>query len=218
MKKGIKITDETHISLRSVNVEGIDELWWVTVDRKAFSSPLRDWLNDKEKFLKYVKSKKILIQAGGNCGMYARFYGNYFETIYSFEPNPNNFKCLSLNCTEEKYKIFNCGLGRSAGKADIVHPSVAKRRNMGVWQIKENPDGDINLISIDSLNLERCDLIHLDIEGYESNALIGAKNTINKYKPVIILEDGHGSEIAETYGYNVVEKLTSDWVLIHKDA
>lgn len=217
MKKNNNITDETHISLREVNYEGIDQLWWVTVDKKAFSSPLRDWKNDKERFLHYVKEKKVLIQAGGNCGMYARFYGNYFENIFTFEPNPNNFKCLELNCTDKKYKIHNVGLGRIAGKADLIHPSGLKRRNMGVWQTKENPQGNITLISIDSLNLERCDLIHLDIEGFESNALRGAEKTITKYKPVIILEAGHGSEVAESYGYNTVEKLTSDWILIHED-
>lgn len=210
--------DESHISLRKVNYEGIEELWWVTIDQKAFSSPLRDWKNDKDIFLSYVKEKKLLVQAGGNCGMYARFYGNYFDKIYTFEPNPNNFKCLQLNCTEEKYIIHNVGLGKEDGNADLMHPSGLKRRNMGVWQTVENADGDVTLITIDSLNLERCDLIHLDIEGFESNALIGAKQTIEKYKPIIILEAGHGSEVAESYGYEIVYKGTSDWIMIHEES
>jgi hypothetical protein len=41
---------------------------------------------------------------------------------------------------------------------------------------------------IDDLNLERCDLIHLDIEGFELHALKGAVNTIQTCRPIIALE------------------------------
>ena len=210
--------DESHISLRKVNYEGIAELWWVTVDKKAFESPLRDWKDDKDHFLKYVKDKKVVIQAGGNCGMYARFYGNYFEKIYTFEPNPNNFKCLSLNCNDTKYVIHNVGLGKEEGSAHLFHPSGLKRSNVGVWRTIEDNDGDIKLISIDSLNLERVDLIHLDVEYFEPNVLMGAEKTIKKFKPTIILESGHGSEVAQKYGYETVYKGTSDWIMIHEES
>ena len=43
-------------------------------------------------------------------------------------------------------------------------------------------------IIIDNLNLPGCDLIQLDIEGYELKALKGAIETIKKYKPVICVE------------------------------
>ena len=48
--------------------------------------------------------------------------------------------------------------------------------------------GHVPTIVIDSLNLTGCDLIQLDIEGYEYKALLGAKNTIQKYKPVLCVE------------------------------
>ncbi len=209
--------DTSEISLRKVGVEGIDELWWVNVDTKAFASPLRDWINDRDTFLKYVKEKKLVVQAGGNCGMYARFYGNYFEEIYTFEPHPDNFRCLQLNCSDSKYHVHNVGLGKSFINATLKHPSGKKRRNMGVWQVQENPEGSIKIITIDSLNLPRCDLLHLDVEEFEPAVLQGAEETIGKYKPVIILEAGHGGEVAESYGYRLVEKLTTDWLYLHKD-
>jgi FkbM family methyltransferase len=212
-KNNIQLDD---ISLRRVGAEGIDELWWVTLDVKAFKGPLEEWVSDKDSFLKYVKNRKLVIQAGGNCGMYARFYGNYFNEVYTFEPQPNNFKCLSLNCNENKYHIFNAGVGKSFGKADIVHPKGKKRSNMGVWQTVDNPNGEIQIITIDSLNLVNCDLIHLDIEGYEPFALEGAKKTIEKYRPVVILEEGHGGSVIESYGYKLKEKLTRDWVYVYE--
>ena len=49
-------------------------------------------------------------------------------------------------------------------------------------------DGYLPLIAIDSLNLPGCDLLQLDVEGFELKALKGAINTITKYKPVICVE------------------------------
>jgi hypothetical protein len=70
--------------------------------------------------------------------------------------------------------------------------------------LKETPK-TINFISpyvvakniLDSLNIPACDLIQLDVERYEYNVLVGAKNTIEKYKPVISAEvhtSGKGDE------------------------
>lgn len=203
-----------HLSLREINLEGIKDLWWVTVDKKAFDSPLRDWIDDRDKFLEFARGRDTIVQAGGNCGMYARFYGNYFKNVYTFEPQPDNFKCLSLNCGEDsKYKIFNAGLGATKTTANLKHPSTVKRRNMGVWQTFEDPTGSTNIITIDSLALTSCDVIHLDIEDYEPYALRGAKETINLFHPTIILEAGHGSDVAEEYGYSVIYKGTSDWIM-----
>ena len=41
---------------------------------------------------------------------------------------------------------------------------------------------------IDDLELDRCDLIQLDTEGYEYFGLLGAEATISKFKPVISIE------------------------------
>lgn len=204
-------------SMRPVDHEGVDELLWITMDSKAFSGPLRDWSLDKDNFLKYVNEKNTIVQAGGNCGMYARFYGNYFQHIYSFEPDPSNYFCLTHNCQGEKYNLFNVALGKEPGKASLYFPKK-KFRNAGIWQVVEDQNGIVDIITIDSLNLDRCDLLHLDVEGYESNVLQGAKLTIEKFYPVIILEAGHGSEIAEEYGYKVIEKLTTDWIMLHESS
>lgn len=203
------------ISVRPVNYEGINELWWVTQDTKSFNSPLSDWKTDKDYFLKYVKNKNTIVQAGGNCGLYARFYGNYFDTIYTFEPDPSNFSCLKLNCQDEKYKIYNVALGETSGKAVLQFPKK-KFKNAGIWQVVLDDCGDVEVITIDSLDLQTCDLIHLDVETFEPYVLKGAINTITKFRPVIILEAGHGHEVVLDLGYKIKEKLTSDWVLVYE--
>lgn len=44
------------------------------------------------------------------------------------------------------------------------------------------------LVSVDSLELDRVDFIKIDVEGMEVDALKGALNTIEKYKPILTVE------------------------------
>jgi hypothetical protein len=43
--------------------------------------------------------------------------------------------------------------------------------------------------------LEQCDLLMLDIEGYEINALIGARYTILEHRPLVTCENGSTRDI-----------------------
>jgi len=44
------------------------------------------------------------------------------------------------------------------------------------------------MITIDELNLDGCDFIKIDVEGFEWGVLLGAIETIKKYKPIIFYE------------------------------
>ena len=46
----------------------------------------------------------------------------------------------------------------------------------------------IDMIKLDNFLVEKIDLIHLDLEGYEFEALKGAKELIERDKPIIVLE------------------------------
>jgi FkbM family methyltransferase len=201
---------ESLIALREVNYENVETLWWIIRDKGAFVGPLNDWKQGKEYFLKHVNQFNTVIQAGGNCGMYARFYSNYFQNVYTFEPEPLNYYCLVKNCQGNIFKIYNNGLGENAGKANLINLSP---KNVGTHQTIEDINGTVEIITIDSLNLSSCDLIHLDVEEFESKVLLGGIDTIKKFKPVVILEAGRGADILENIGYTVKYKLAMDWVL-----
>jgi hypothetical protein len=75
----------------------------------------------------------------------------------------------------------------------------------------------IPMMSIDSLNLMECDLIALDVEGFEMNALQGAKNTILKYKPTIIAERFNSIEqqkFMNDLGYEYVDQSFLDSIYV----
>ena len=63
------------------------------------------------KIIPYLKSKKLMVQAGGNCGFLLNTFVDHFDTIYTFEPDPVNFYCLNhlwlqilinLNCSSKR--------------------------------------------------------------------------------------------------------------------
>ena len=56
--------------------------------------------------------------------------------------------------------------------------------NSGMFE-KHDGTGAIPVLSIDQLGLNNCDLIHLDIEGGEYDALMGAEHTIKRFGPLI---------------------------------
>jgi FkbM family methyltransferase len=171
-------------SMRYCGIEGVHKLLWVTQDSGAFGNerdgPLGDWIHGKSAFMEHVKDFDTVISAGGNCGMYVRFYGNYFKNVYTFEPDPINFLCLTLNCGNNVIKTQACvGNERKFVSIDRGHDSGA---------IHVSGLGNIPTVIIDDMNLSACDLIQLDIEGYELFALQGAKHTIEKYHPLLMIE------------------------------
>ena len=131
----------------------------------------------------YSEQKRVVVQAGGNAGMYVKMYEDIFDTVYTFEPDPINFYCLTKNTSTKTIKFQSC-LGNN-------------------------------------LNLPVVDLIHLDIEGFERFALLGAIETINRCKPIVALElnglaekynhtDNDVKTLMTSLGYNEIGIVDDD--------
>lgn len=134
--------------------------------------------------------RKCVVQAGGNVGVFPAKLATMFDHVFTFEPDLENYRCLRLNCgNTENIHMFNSALGAEFGRVKVVEP-IDEPNNCGALQVKatEDPAGAI-VLPIDELALWACDLIYLDIEGYEYYALMGAKETIAAHRPVIVLEN-----------------------------
>jgi FkbM family methyltransferase len=203
------------MGIRPVGIEGVGTLAWPENDTNAFHWPMQDWINGKGFFMQHVKKRDVVIQAGGCCGMYPRFYANYFKKVYTFEPNKGNYAYLEMNCKNTPNIISrNVALGSSHSMVSMYKPDApGEEYNVGMYTIDESP-GDVEMVTLDSLGIESCDLIHFDMEGYEMNALIGARNLIETHSPVIIVEHGNGKEFLQELGYVLVNRLSMDAVYV----
>lgn len=139
------------------------------------------------KVLPYVKNKNVMIQAGGNCGFLLSKFVEHFDVLYTFEPDPVNFYCLNQNITSSNVIKMQCCLGNTPNPV-LIQQLIRPERLHDIGGVHVAGTGYTPTIIIDNLNLPGCDLIQLDVEGYELNALSGAINTIKKYKPVLCIE------------------------------
>lgn len=206
---------------RAVNYHNIKTMVWPIGDEGAYDGPLQDWQESHEDFLKEVASYNVVIQAGGCCGMYPLLYSQYFKHVYTFEPSRLNFYCLEQNCKDiSNIKYVDRALHSGT---NVCTMNVDERNNVGVHNVNAMGIGDVKMMSLDQLyedyQIQHCDLIHLDTESHERYILLGAENTIKKYKPVIILED-QGSDCSETLNsldYKLHKVLRLDRIWLHED-
>ena len=163
----------------------------VTEDHAAENSSCHELLTAftdvPKKIAQFVPSRGVVVQAGGNNGLYAKQYAEMFETVYTFEPVPELFYCLNRNITSDNVFKFQACLGDAhvlVGLGRKVYNNAGSTNVYG--------EGRTPTLMIDNLGLTRCDLIHLDIEGFELFALRGGAKTIAKCQPIIVLEEsGH---------------------------
>jgi FkbM family methyltransferase len=200
-------------------IEQRDGWWWPKDDIEAWK-----WIPIEiaaiPDLVKWVPERNLVIHAGGNCGVWSKIYSPLFKEVVTFEPNDINFECFKRNVDEANVTIYKAGLSDKEGFCKSVDGDGDK--NYGALQIEEAEEG-IPMMTIDSLNLNP-DLIQLDVEGFEENAIRGARNTIMRSRPIIIIEQKklakngmNDAEIAimiQRMGYFFAERVWSDNVFI----
>lgn len=188
-----------------------------TSDRECVAA-LKAESGDIDQVLEHCKARKVVVQAGGNIGLWPLLLASKFETVYTFEPDSQNFSCLAWNTREcENVVRLQAALGE-APKLVGMHRTPD---NIGAHTV--NGAGILPMMSIDQLCLPHCDLLYLDIEGYEPQTLLGARNTLARFHPVISIEDkglADGEKRSEAFqmlqymGYRKVLELHRDKVFV----
>jgi FkbM family methyltransferase len=167
----------------------------------------------------YLKPDSVFIDIGANHGEFtvaAALLTPNGQTI-AFEPVPKNIARLRINVQSNhlsNVQIMSMGLSDqegtfpiydqetpyddgttnegltslfAAGKRSISSASITTRRLDDVWS---------------SLGLNRVDMIKLDIEGAEWQALRGGQRLLERYKPILLVEVAQSTCAAAGYRAN----------------
>jgi FkbM family methyltransferase len=197
-------------------------LLWPDYDQKCARVVFK-MASDLSVIMRYVAKPRVVVQAGGNCGVWPRTLSPMFGEVHTFEPDHMNFTCLQHN-TQGLANVHRYGVGLGAKRMRAVMETPGHETdNCGALQIAEDDLGDVPVIPLDDLQLPVVDLLYLDIEGFEIPALYGAAETIAKCKPIIALEDkglsarygyeqGDVDEVLNRMGYKVVQRIHRDVV------
>lgn len=204
------------IEVRDVQIAGESDWHWIKSDVGGFGDrtdgPMRDWLDGHSyKYFKYLRDTDTIVTGGGCCGMHIRFYAKRFKTVIAFEPDPRSFHCMVNNAPYDNVIKLNAAIGRESGMTRIGRRS---EQNIGMNGIDPNGPILVPILPIDSLRLHACSLIQLDVEGYEHEALLGALETIQKFKPVIVAERYRNDTFMQSLGYQFADTSFMDNIYV----
>lgn len=150
-------------------------------------------------------TKGTFIDVGANIGNHSIFFASILNrNCISFEPEENTFNTLldniEANNLKRKIHALNIAAGSKKSSASI---DIAPDNNSGATSIKKDKNGRIDIDSIDNIvkKNEKISLIKIDVEGFEFEVLKGAKKTIKKNKPLILIECFDEIAINKTISY-----------------
>ncbi len=152
----------------------------------------------------FVSRAKIILDIGAHVGCHTIAYSkiNPDAIIHAFEMQTEMFYYLEQNIKNNGINnviLYNNAVGNQTGE----YETETKLRDGGYYKTVEYFTEDkfnfaglglgiggekVKMIKIDDLKLDGCDFIKIDVEGFEYGVLLGAIETIKKYKPVIFYE------------------------------
>lgn len=161
--------------------------WWPDYDVKAYKIIPGIAETSIPIGVDYVTKRKVVLQAGGNVGIYPFHLAKHFETVFTFEPDSELFECLVRNCDGiDNIKAEMTGLS-SSNEGGMLAKSIVNAGSARFGYTGKH----VPTKTIDSLDLEQCDLIWLSTNGCNHSVILGARETIERCKPVIILHESH---------------------------
>lgn len=172
------------------------EISYYLHDLPELGPPIFFMENDREIIDKYMvlNKNKVFLDLGAHIGSWTLPALSTGATVIAIEPHPIIARCLLENIQLNSYNIpIKLRLINKAawGTNDWIpfYIDLSSTFTTLGWSEDIFQPIYVSAITIDSLNLERIDLMKIDIEGAEIEALKGAQETLERCKPIIILEN-----------------------------
>ena len=145
-----------------------------------------------------IERSQVIFDVGANIGTTSMYFAsmNKMAKVFAFEPHPGTFCRAMENLQANNFRnIFFYQLGFGS-KPDHVKLYEVNANNPGMNRvIPGNNDFPFVTITIDAIDnfvenrdIKKIDFIKIDVEGFESEVISGAKYTLQKQKPVLFLE------------------------------
>ena len=161
-----------------------------------------------------VRPGDIVIDGGGYVGDWTKWALNAGAArLLVVEPSREQLVCIQRNLAEEirQGRVTVCpkGLWDAEGRVYFSYDPT----NPAADRVTENAKGAgewIELTTIDKLvaelKLDRVDVIKLDIEGAESRAIRGARETVNRFRPRLAIATEHTDDMYQN-NRNVIQAV-----------
>ena len=151
----------------------------------------------------------VAIDGGANIGVHTVEWARHMHgwgRVTAFEAQEIVFYALAgnvalNNCLNARARL--AALGESCGEMVVPQPDYFSPASFGSLELRQNSrtefigqqvsyaasDGTkVPVVSLDSLGLERLDLLKIDVEGMEHDVLRGGRDVLTRQHPILIVE------------------------------
>ncbi|MBW7676546.1 FkbM family methyltransferase [Chryseobacterium chendengshani] len=149
----------------------------------------------------YLQNDAVIFDIGANVGTFLYQFENKLkhQNIYAFEPN----KKLNIRLKRlfPSMNISSVALSDENTTAEFKVPiikgkMIASRGTLNTSYKEKDEENSytetVEVVKLDdwtkSKNISKIDFIKIDVEGNEMKTLFGGKNTIQKFKPTLMVE------------------------------
>lgn len=146
------------------------------------------------------KSRRTAVDGGAFVGTWSLRLAHHFRRVVAFEPVPANFECLRRN-VKAVVEVHPHALTSTNGPMEYTVGAGGKPHSS---RVQRSPTGQLAGFPLDWYGLTHVDLIKLDVEGHEYEALLGARKVITRNRPVIMIEERFDADVRAT-------KLLQSW-------
>ena len=150
-----------------------------------------------------VESGDVVVDAGANTGVYSLAVAATHPDarVVAFEPSPTVAEqCrtnVRVNGFADRVDVRPVGLGSEAGEATFYRSTYDElgsfnAGNAGAWEASVEGAVTVPVATVDGLvadgELPPPDHLKVDVEGFEREVLLGARETLRRHRPVVYLE------------------------------
>ena len=154
---------------------------------------------------RFSDKSKNAVDIGVYRGVYSLKLSQNFNQIHAFEPNPLLFPYLNNNLKKiiKNINLYNLALSDKSGETELKLPvrseSIFKDNIEELYQLGAasiHPENEfenfkkvhVKVDKLDNILIKNIGFIKIDVEGHELEVIEGAKETIAKDKPILLIE------------------------------
>lgn len=134
-----------------------------------------------------------MLDVAANIGNHALYLRDLFDEVHCFEPSPRVADRLDENIGlngATNVRVHRLGLGSSDAMAPF---SSDENLALGKFLHGEQEGADLLPVTtgdkwVAEAGLERVDYIKIDVEGFEDEVLLGLRETIRRFRPLVSFE------------------------------
>jgi FkbM family methyltransferase len=150
--------------------------------------------------LKRRGPQSVAIDVGANFGCFALAFAPHCQRVLAFEPQPELYEMLlqtlglATAFVRRVVEPMDCAVG--AARGGMWLPEIDYNAPADFGSVRLSRDGGSRAVfgfSLDEIvyEIDRVDLLKIDVEGMEMDVLLGAEQTILKHHPILYVEYIH---------------------------